>query len=210
MAPQSGIERFEVGVETVAAEAHVPYTVGRRVFRSATKGIPRSVRDADFERLVRRHANGIHAFLLYRTGDPDLAEEALADCFERAYRARHSFDRRRASEKTWLYTIALNRARDLARRAASEREAIRALGERQLRVAAVDPVAAADDRATLLAALDGLPPDEREAIALVYGADLTARAAARLLDVPATTIQGRVYRGLRRLREALDEPEGGR
>jgi RNA polymerase sigma factor (sigma-70 family) len=164
------------------------------------------VRDAEFERLVRRHGNAVHAFLLYRTGDPELAEEALADCFERAYRARDAFDPRRASAKTWLCTIALNRARDLARRAASHRIAIEELASRQATVSA-DVMEAVDARATLLRALDELPSDEREAIALTYGADLTARAAAELLGVPATTVQGRVYRALRRLRPMLDAGE---
>jgi RNA polymerase sigma-70 factor, ECF subfamily len=156
--------------------------------------------------LVRRHGNAVHAFLLYRTGDPELAEEALADCFERAYRARESFNPRRASAKTWLCTIALNRARDLARRAASERMALERLAERQSRAMRIDVMEAVDARTTLLQALAELPPEEREAIALAYGADLTARAAAKLLDVPTTTVQGRVARGLRRLRTSL-EPE---
>ncbi len=164
------------------------------------------MRDADFERVVRRHGSAVHAFLLYRTGDPELAEEALADCFERAYRARDSFDPRRASAKTWLCTIALNRARDLARRAETERVALGRLADREGRALAdQDVVARLDERTSLLRALEQLPPDEREAIALTYGADLTARAAARLLGVPMTTVQGRVYRGLRRLRDALGD-----
>jgi RNA polymerase sigma-70 factor (ECF subfamily) len=165
------------------------------------------VRESEFERLIRQHGSAVHAFLLYRTGDAELAEEALADCFERAYRAWDRFDPRRASAKTWLCTIALNRARDLARRAATERIALERLAERErAATAAQDLVTEIDERTTLLRALSELPVDEREAIALTYGADLTARAAARLLGVPTTAVQGRVYRGLRRLRTSLGDP----
>ena len=61
---------------------------------------------------------GLLGFLIYRSGDRALAEDLLADTFERVLTARRPFDRRRASEKTWLYTIALNLLRDHARRAA--------------------------------------------------------------------------------------------
>ena len=53
-------------------------------------------------------------FLIYG-GDRVLAEDISADTFERVYRARRRFNRGRASEKTWIYSIALNLLRDHAR-----------------------------------------------------------------------------------------------
>ena len=69
--------------------------------------------DDEFERLYAAEAQGLFAFLAYRTGDRALAEDLLADAFERALRAR--YDRRRGSAKTWLYAIALNALRDHVR-----------------------------------------------------------------------------------------------
>jgi RNA polymerase sigma-70 factor, ECF subfamily len=166
------------------------------------------VRDAEFERLVRRHAQDVYAFLAYRTGDPDLAEELLADTLERAYRARSRFDPRRASEKTWLISIALNRWRDMARHRRSEEAAItRSLAAPE---ASEDPGDATLTRRSLLAALEELPEDEREVVTLTYGADLTAKQIAQLLEVPATTVRGRLYRGLARLRELVGADLGPR
>ena len=82
------------------------------------------MRDEAFERLYAEHAQALFGFLSYRTGDRALAEDLLADTFERALRARRRFDRRKASEKTWLYAIALNCLRDHARRRASEGRAL--------------------------------------------------------------------------------------
>src|SRR5919202_3979762 len=82
------------------------------------------MRDDEFERLYAAEAAGLFSFLAYRTGDRALAEDLLADAFERALRSRARYDRRRASEKTWLYSIALNLLRDHARRAAAERRAL--------------------------------------------------------------------------------------
>ena len=48
-----------------------------------------------------------------------------------------------------------------------------------------------------------LAAEEREAIALRFGADLTVPEMATVLGVPLTTVEGRVYRALRKLREAL-------
>src|ERR1700754_2239692 len=86
------------------------------------------MRDDEFERLYAAEAQGLFAFLAYRTGDRALAEDLLADAFERALRSRGRFDRRRGSEKTWLYAIALNLLRDHARRAAAEGRAYERVG----------------------------------------------------------------------------------
>jgi RNA polymerase sigma factor (sigma-70 family) len=160
------------------------------------------MRDDEFERLYGAEAQGLFAFLAYRTGDRALAEDLLADAFERALRARGRFDRRRGSAKTWLYAIALNVLRDHMRRAAAEGRAIERSGP---------PADASDDarleslgeREQLQHALAALAPEEREAIALRFGAELTVPEMAKLLGEPLTTVEGRVYRALRKLRERL-------
>src|SRR5688572_20268561 len=82
------------------------------------------MREEEFERLYASHAQRLFGFLVYRTGNRALAEDLVADTFERAMRARRRFDRRRASETTWLYTIALNLLRDHGRRSTAEARAL--------------------------------------------------------------------------------------
>jgi RNA polymerase sigma-70 factor (ECF subfamily) len=159
----------------------------------------------DFERLYDEHAEPLLAFLVYRTGDRALAEDLLADTFERVLKARRPFDRRKASEKTWLYTIALNLLRDHARRAAAGKRAL----ERVLVAASASPdaereLAWVEQRDSLQRALAGLSEEEREAIALRYGADLTVPEIAKLRREKLTTIEGRVYRTLRKLKDKLE------
>ena len=93
------------------------------------------MRREDFERLYEEHAQPLFGFLAYRTGDRPLAEDLLADTFERALKARNRFDRRKASEKTWLYAIALNLLRDSARRAKTEARALERMPEETSRSA---------------------------------------------------------------------------
>jgi RNA polymerase sigma-70 factor, ECF subfamily len=161
------------------------------------------VRDRDFERLYEDHAQALFGFLAYRTGDRVLAEDLLADAFERAYRARTRFDRRRASEKTWLYSIALNLVRDHHRRLSAEGRALEKVGERDQPASA--PFEHLEARDELGRALALLTPEEREAIALRFGADLTVPEMAKLTKSPLTTVEGRVYRALRKLRDELGE-----
>jgi RNA polymerase sigma-70 factor, ECF subfamily len=161
------------------------------------------MRDEAFERLYAEHAQGLYAFLSYRTGDRVLAEDLLADTFERALRAHQRFDRRKASEKTWLYAIALNRVRDTVRRRSSEARAIErvAVAASGGSTGGVDQVA---DRDLVTRGLSLLSEEEREAIALRFGADLTVPEIAKLTRERLTTVEGRVYRALRKLREAID------
>jgi RNA polymerase sigma-70 factor (ECF subfamily) len=161
------------------------------------------VRDDRFERLFEEHAEPLLGFLVYRTGNRPLAEDILAETFERVLKARRPFDPRRASEKTWLYTIALNCLRDHARKSAAEARAL----ERAVPVPAGEPASGfeqVEDRESLGRAMESLSEEERESIALRYGADLTVPEIAKLTGEKLTTVEGRVYRALRKLRDELD------
>ena len=160
------------------------------------------MRDADFESLYEREAQALYAFLAYRTGDRALAEDLLADTFERALRSRKRYDARKGSQRTWLYAIAMNLLRDHARRAATEGRAVERVTSGT--AASADSAAeAVERRDELQRALAGLTEEEREAIALRFGADLTLPEMARILDQPLTTVEGRVYRALRKLRQRI-------
>ena len=161
------------------------------------------MRDQDFERLYNEHAAGLLAFLVYRSGNPALAEDLLADTFERVLRARRPFERRKATEKTWLYTIALNLLRDHARRTAAGARALERVNVGERRVQPEHDFEAVEQRDSLQRALATLSDEEREAIALRYGADLTVPEIARVTREKLTTVEGRVYRALRKLKDEL-------
>src|SRR3954447_18696715 len=116
-----------------------------------------TMRDDDFEQLYAEEAPGLFAFLAYRTGDRALAEDLLADAFERVLRSK--YDKRRGSAKTWLYSIALNALRDHVRRVAAE-------GRAYARVdvhGGADPFADVEHRDELARAMARLSAQEREA-----------------------------------------------
>lgn len=156
--------------------------------------------------MYREHAQRLFAFLVYRTGDRVLAEDLLADTFEAAFRGRRLFDRRRGSERAWLTTIALNCLRDNARRRSAEaraHERVGAGGRRGGLDAEDGGTAAVADRDLVKRGLAALSEEECEAVALRFGADLTVKQIAAALGEPETTVEGRVYRALRKLRDEL-------
>src|SRR5687767_12285850 len=50
------------------------------------------IREEEFERLYASHAQRLFGFLAYRTGDRALAEDLVADTFERVMRGGRRFD----------------------------------------------------------------------------------------------------------------------
>lgn len=161
------------------------------------------MRDPEFERLYDEHAARLLSFLSYRTGDRALAEDLLADTFERALRARGRFDRRKGREKTWLYSIAVNLLRDHLRRQGAEERAVEGAAARDPGPAERSELDRLEDRDRVNRALGALSEEEREAIALRFGADLTVPEIARVTHERLTTVEGRVYRSLRKLRDEL-------
>ena len=156
----------------------------------------------DFEKLYAEHAGPLLAFLEYRTGNVELAKDIHADTFERVLRTRWRWDPRKGSQKTWLYTIALNLLHDQGRRRGAEARALE-------RVHGGAP-AEWDDQAEQLDARDAvrrglaaLPDDEREAVALYYGADLSVEEIAKIAGTRAGTIKQRLYRARERMRTIL-------
>jgi RNA polymerase sigma-70 factor (ECF subfamily) len=162
----------------------------------------------DFERCYEEHAGPLLRFLTLRLGDRSLAEDMVADTFERVLRHRRRFDSRRASEKTWVYGIALNLVRDHARREAVKAKALEqgaAVEDHVGAGGAFDRLLANDE---LARAIRVLSDEEREVVALRYAADLTLPEIARIIGEKDSTVEGRIYRALRKLRVQLETKVG--
>ncbi len=158
------------------------------------------MKDEQFARLFDEHADALFAYLVYRGGDRAMAEDVVSATFERAYRARRRFNRLKGGERGWLYAIARNLVVDELRRRDAERRARERSGEPEAR----GGIESAEAHHDVQSALAVLSPEEREAIALRFGADLTVPEIARLLKLPLTTVEGRVYRALEKMRSHLE------
>jgi RNA polymerase sigma factor (sigma-70 family) len=155
------------------------------------------------ERLYSSSRDDVYAYVASLLQDVAAAEEVTALAFERAFRRRRLFDRRRGSERAWLFGIARNAALDELRRrrrssALPSEVATADLGEE-------DPVETLVARATVRAALAELTPRERELIALKFHAGLSNREIARVLRVSESNAGTLLHRTITKLRRSCDE-----
>ena len=149
------------------------------------------------EALIRR----VYGYVAYRIGAGPDAEDITSDTFERALRYRASYDPAKGGAPAWLIGI--------ARR-------LIAAGASGLAAPADEPpeAAASGDleedtirRLTLSEAVAGLEERDRELIALRYGADLSARQIAALLELRTNAVEVALHRALGRLRKRLESED---
>ena len=160
---------------------------------------------------VGRIAYGI-AYRVLR--DERLAEDAVQDGFLAVWRSAAAFRAERAKARTWIVTLVHRRAVDVVRREERRRAEPLDLADRQ---EPADSSGSAEDEAWLgfertrvQQALRALPDTQREAIELAYYGGYSQSELAERLGLPLGTIKSRMFAGLARLREVLDEadPEG--
>lgn len=158
-------------------------------------------RQSDFARVYDDHVWRVYGFLAYRLEHRHTAEDLTQATFERALRAWSRFDPRRASESTWLLTIARNLLIDHHRRD-------RSVPLDEIDEQLLPSVSGPEDRYTaspeLATALLELSERDREVIALRFGGDLTGPEIASLTGLSLANVQQIVSRSLRRLRTLLE------
>ena len=157
---------------------------------------------------VGRVAYGI-AFRILR--DERLAEDAVQEGFLAVWRSAATFRAERAKASTWVVTLVHRRAVDIVRREERRRaEPLEPAGVQDT----PDPSGSAEDEAWLgferervLTALAALPDAQRESLELAYYGGYSQSELAEMLGVPIGTIKSRMFAGLARLRELLDETD---
>jgi RNA polymerase sigma-70 factor, ECF subfamily len=157
----------------------------------------------DFEGLYRTTRDDVFAYVTTLLHDRGAAEDVTALAFERAYRKKGTFDSRRGSERSWLFAIARNAALDELRK--RKRSAALAAEPEDVAPGPDEEVDRALRRAAVRTALAGLPPRERELIALKFHAGLDNAEIADVLGVSVTNAGTRLHRALTKLREILDD-----
>jgi len=150
---------------------------------------------------LRRYA---HALMR----DAEAGDDLVQDCLERAV-AGHRARRPDGSLRAWLFSILINRHRDLMRRA-----------PRPGHLVAVDDLAVEpsrppgqEDHMALReteAAISRLPDDQRRALLLVVLEGASFNEAAAALDIPLGTLMSRLARAREALRGMTGRERPGR
>jgi RNA polymerase sigma-70 factor, ECF subfamily len=168
--------------------------------------LPRDDSGDELRELYRRYSGQLFGFACNALGDRGLAEEVVQDVFARAWRHADDYDPRRASVRTWLYSIARNRVVD-ARRRAAVRPGVAGGAEPESPAELDRTLEQAALRWQVAAALARLSPEHREVIRLAHYGGLTLREIAERKGIPLGTVKSRTSYALRSLRLILDEME---
>jgi RNA polymerase sigma factor (sigma-70 family) len=161
--------------------------------------------EAALDELYSRYGRVAYGLALRILRHRELAEDAVQEAFLNIWRSAGTFDAGRAGASTWILTLVHRRAVDLVRR--EERRTADRLRpvEEQGGPTTEEEVSLRAQRRRVQEALRELAPEQREALELAYYGGLTQSELAERLGVPLGTVKSRMFSGLRRLRDLLED-----
>jgi len=163
--------------------------------------------NSGFDEIIELYRENLIFFLLRYLPRMEDAEDAAEDAFV-ALLFHPYREERGASLKTYLFTLGRNRALNLLKsqkRRASFEE--RSFPQTEDTAALEDRLCRDETRRELLRALDGLAPDYREALYLLYFEGLSLEEAARVMRKSKKQLENLSYRGKKALREKLGKED---
>ena len=141
-------------------------------------------------------------------GNPASTETAAQATFVAVWDAARSFNPNRASLKSWVLSIARNKAIDAWRREWRDRETgpIEEVDTAKWPEKRANPLAEAieSERQQLVReALEAIPDEQRKALYLAYFRGLSQSEISETLSTPLGTVKTRMKLGLEKLRKSL-------
>jgi RNA polymerase sigma-70 factor (ECF subfamily) len=141
--------------------------------------------------------------------DRSAAEEITQDVFLTVWQKAHTYDPGRGAVRPWLLQIAHSRVLNELRRRGRRPRLVPDPDETQLGAVPDDAPQPDEEawrdyrRAAIAAAVDALPPSQRQALSLAFFEDLTQQQVAAYLGLPLGTAKTRIRAGMQRLRVSL-------
>jgi RNA polymerase sigma-70 factor (ECF subfamily) len=192
----------------------IAYSVN--VMESEASAIARGLRRRDpdlLDRLIEQYQHRLLRYLIYLSGNRELAEDLFQETWIRVLERGHQYDGRHEFS-TWLYAVARNLTIDYLRKkspvsldgmidglAADERHA--SFEPADTRPMAWEVVQQHEQGERISAALVSIPAEYREAIVLRFQDELALEEIATVTRAPLGTVKSRLYRGLNMLMSRL-------
>lgn len=166
--------------------------------------------------LYQRYKAPVAGMIMKMTGCADELEDLVADVFLAAYQKRTQY-KQAGSFKSWLYTIAVNTARQHARRQGFRRRAMADLARGNGLPGSAEPslksqLERMELRELLMSSLSRLGPKLREAFVLRDVEGLSYQEIAEILRCPVGTVKSRLSAARKAMleltKETLNSHEG--
>lgn len=159
-----------------------------------------------FALLVERHYGFIFRVAFRWSGDRMSAEETTQEVCVRLGKAIRKY-KGASAFTTWLYSLTINAARDLARKAKRETVKAEAWGQHQ-EIFGDDGGSEDAERAmNLWRLVQKLPDKQRDAVLLVYGEGLSHSDAGEVMACAETTVSWHVHEAKKRLKQLVAKAE---
>jgi RNA polymerase sigma-70 factor (ECF subfamily) len=172
-----------------------------------------AVRDDAMSELYDRYGRLVYTVALHAVGHQATAEEITLDVFRQAWQKADTYQPERAQVRTWLVSMARNRAIDVLRREAVRPEK----NSLCWAVVMADPVADGENPETAVAsnlrrqrvrrAITELPPEQQEVLLLAYYQGCSHSQIAEATGLPLGTVKTRIKLAMQKLRHALPDKE---
>jgi len=209
------IERPRPAIAGSCAKMGVPMAADATPSREEAR-LSERLRDRDPEALrevYERCGRVSFGFLVKALGDRAAAEDVQQQVYLEVWRRGDRYDPERGSLLTWVMTIARSRAIDHVRRRVPEPvEPEVAAGaaevERVVEGEVEGEVEALAERWRMRALLERLPDAESELLRMRFYGGLSQSEIAAREEIPLGTVKTRMFSGLRRLREMIEEENG--
>lgn len=158
--------------------------------------------EAAFRALVDRYADRLYRTAWSLLGNSADAEDVVQETFAGAFRGLAGFGER-AAVRTWLLRILVRQAARVRQRRKRERTVSIAedIAEQDPSLTSPSPSDSIDRETDVLAMLAVLSPEHREVLVLREFEGLSYDEIAQTLGVPQGTVESRLHRARRELRE---------
>lgn len=152
------------------------------------------------ERLVARWSPKLLAFAARTLGTAEPARDAVQDTWESALRGLARLDDP-ARFGPWVYAIAARKCTDVLRAKYRDKR----IGDAVAQFSETIAPASDEARTDLTAALKRLPTEQRVAVSLFFGEDMSVADIATITGVPAGTVKSRLFAARQALRKYFGE-----
>lgn len=154
--------------------------------------------------LIEEYKDGLILYLTGIVGNLYTAEELTEDTFVKLGIKRPHYNEKKASFKTWLYTIARNVAMDHLRRGKRRAEiSLEEIGDPADMAELEQTVIKQEDKIVVHRALSALKSEYRQILWLIYFEDFDYKSASRVIGRSLRGTQGLAYRARKALAEQL-------
>jgi RNA polymerase sigma-70 factor (ECF subfamily) len=172
---------------------------------SEASAIARGLRRRDpdlLDRLIEQYQHRLLRYLVYLSGNRELAEDLFQETWIRVLERGHQYDGKHEFS-TWLYAVARNLTIDYLRKKSPisldglmEDEDHAPLEPVDTQPLAWEVVARHEQGERISAALVGIPAEYRETVVLRFQEGLTLDEIATVTGARLGTVKSRLYRGL--------------